>query len=70
MSISCKSCARGVALSKLYRTGLTSVEMGGRVGWLGGFIELPLLAFEIFAENLFMPVEIGLTLLKVPVDDG
>lgn len=39
--------------------------MAGRL-----YRELPLLAFEIFAENLSMLVEIGLTLLKVPVDDG
>lgn len=32
LSMSCKSCARGVALSMLYRTGFTSVEMGS----LGG----------------------------------
>lgn len=30
--ISCKSCARGVALSRLYLTGLTSVDSGGRGG--------------------------------------
>lgn len=30
LSMSSKSCARGVALSRLYLTGFTSVEIGGR----------------------------------------
>lgn len=32
LSMSWRSCARGVALSRLYRTGRISVERGGGVG--------------------------------------
>lgn len=35
LSISCRSWARGVALSTLYLTGFTSVEIGGRGGCEG-----------------------------------
>lgn len=62
-SISCKSCALGVALSRLYRTGLTSVEIGGRAGWLGGFITRISLASAITCSCML--VEVALTLLKV-----
>lgn len=65
-SISCKSCALGVALSRLYRTGLTSVEIGGRVGWLGGFITKISSASAIDCSGML--VEVAPTLLKV--EDG
>lgn len=44
------------------------MEMGGRVGWLGGFMTIIPLAFAI--NCLGMLVEVGLTLLKVPVEEG